>query len=232
MTICREWLLTRSSPVHAEAKFLLCRSWNCAYCQPKRRRALMAQAASGEPTRFITLTVNPAMYADPEERLRKLAWAWRTVMKRLRREHPSETLEYLAIVEATLQGEPHLHILFRGPWIPQGQLSAYMAELINAPIVDIRRVKNVDQAVKYVAKYITKKPAQFGNAKRYWMSAKYELGTRPSPEAPPADTGRWLVYRDGLVTLIREWIERGLVARRSEEDRWIAVTSDYQLREL
>jgi len=232
MTLCREWLLTRSSPLHAEAKLMICRSWNCAHCQPIRRRQLMAQAASGEPTRFITLTVNPQTYSSPEERLQKLAWAWRTVVKRLRREHPGKTIEYLAIVEATLAGEPHLHILFRGPFVPQWKLSQFMAELISAPIVDIRRVKDVNAAVKYVAKYITKKPEQFGSAKRYWKSTGYELSNRPSVPEAPADTGKWLVYRDGLILLVREWMTRGLVARRDGEDRWYAFASSHEMREL
>lgn len=192
----------------------------------------MAQAASGEPTRFITLTVNPKTYSDPESRLRALSWAWRTVVKRLRREHDTKPIEYLAVVEATDAGEPHLHILFRGPFIPQWKLSQYMAELINAPIVDIRKVRNVDQAVKYVAKYIAKRPAQFGNSKRYWKSTKYELGTRPSAPEAPVDTGKWLVYRDGLIFLVREWMARGLVARRDGEDRWYAFASSHEMREL
>jgi hypothetical protein len=210
---------------------MICRSWNCSHCQPIRKRQLMAQAASGAPTRFITLTVNPHTYSGPEERLQRLAWAWRTAVKRLRREHPSKPIEYLAIVEATAAGEPHLHILFRGPFIPQGKLSAVMKELIDAPIVDIRRVKDVNTAVRYVAKYITKKPEQFGTAKRYWKSTKYELGEAPSLPEPPADTGKWLVYRDGLLLLVREWMTRGLVARRDGEDRWYAFASSYEMRD-
>lgn len=232
VTLCREWLLTRSSPTHAEAKLMLCRSWNCEYCQPRRKRQMLAQAASGCPTRFITLTVNPSVGSDPEERLKLLTHAWRTVMKRIRRAHPGEQIDYFAVVEATVQGEPHLHILFRGPFIPQGQLSDWFRELIQAPIVDIRRIKNVDQAVRYVAKYITKKPAQFGTAKRYWKSPGYELSERPSLPVPPADTGKWVVWRDGLTQLITAWIHDGFAPRSDGDGKWYAIASDYQLREL
>ncbi len=210
---------------------MICRSWNCAHCQPIRRRQLMAQAASGAPTRFITLTVNPQTYSSPEERLRALAWAWRNAVKRIRREHPGKDIEYLAIVEATERGEPHLHILYRGPFLPQWQLSKWMADYINAPIVDIRRVDSINAAVKYVAKYITKKPEQFGTAKRYWKSTGYELSEKPTLPIPPADTGKWLVYRDGLLLLVREWMSRGLVARRDGEDRWFAFASSYEMRD-
>jgi len=175
LTICREWSLVKQTESFAEAKSLKCRSWGCEECQPVRRRQLMAQAASGDPTRFITLTANPREGVDPEDRLKRLSHAWAIVVKRIRRMHPGETVSYLAVVEATKAGEPHLHILFRGPWVAQKWLSSVMHELANAPIVDVRRIKDRQQVVNYVAKYIAKKPAQFGTSKRYWQTPDYQL---------------------------------------------------------
>jgi len=189
---------------------------------------MLAQAAQGQPTRFITLTVDPKYYSSPQERLLKLSWAWRTVVKRLRREHRGVELEYFAVVEATLKGEPHLHILFRGPFIPQAQLSNYMSELIHSPIVDIRRVKNTDAAVRYVAKYITKKPEQFGTAKRYWQSAKYKLESESSEWTKPADSVKWSIWRDSLLMLCRLWVEQGLAPRKGENDSWIAIPTTWK----
>jgi len=223
MTICREWLLHRRQPGYAEAKPLTCRSWNCDYCQPQRKRQMLAQAASGAPLRFVTLTVNPKYLDSPEARLKALAWAWRTVVKRLRREHPNKEVEYFAVVEATLKGEPHLHILFRGPFIPQAQLSAWMDELIHAFRVDVRRIKNVDQAVRYVAKYITKKPAQFGTSKRYWQSQGYQLQKEGTEWVKPVDSIKWEVFRGNITELAMLWINQGLAPRRGDGDSWLAV---------
>ncbi len=209
MTICREWLLHRQSPTYAEAKPLLCRSWQCEHCCPLRKRQLMAQAGQGNPNRFLTLTVNPGYLNTPEERLKALAWAWRTVVKRLRREHKGKVIEYLAVVEETKNGEPHLHILLRSPFFPQQQISAYMAELIHAPIVDIQGLKSARQAVAYVAKYITKKPAQFGTSKRYWSSRHYVIGDGyEQPESPP-DMLPWAVFMHDRHLLLATWSIQG-----------------------
>lgn len=222
MTICREWMLQRQSPERAEAKPLLCRSWGCEHCQPLRRRQLMAQAASGEPNRFLTLTVNPAYLDSPESRLKALAWAWRTVVKRLRREHRGESIEYLAVVEATKAGEPHLHILLRSPFIPHFQLSKYMGELINAPIVDIRKIANRSQVVAYVAKYITKKPEQFGTSKRYWSSRHYEISDEWEPDDPSMSDAPWTVFQYHGRLLMAMWEASGYSPITVKDDRMSA----------
>jgi len=190
----------------------------------------MAQAASGDPLRLLTLTVNPAYYANPEERLTKLAWAWRTCVKRLRRDLGADSIEYFAVVEETKAGEPHLHILLRSPFIPQRYISAVLGELINAPIVDIRRVRSASDVVRYVAKYITKKPAQFGTSKRYWQSRHYSLDSRPSEEPKPTDSLKWEIWREGLHSLLRAWIEGGLAARSDGKDAWVAYPTEYEFR--
>jgi len=181
----------------------------------------MAQAASGEPTRLLTLTVNPAYYTDPEERLRKLAWAWRTVVKRLRREHGRQAIEYLAIVEATKRGEPHLHILLRSPYLSHSYLSQCMSDLIHAPIVDIRRVRSAREVINYVAKYVTKKPAQFGTSKRYWQSRAYASNKPPPEMEMPADIGKWLVWTFGIGQLITSWMDTGFQPVHQGEDKWV-----------
>jgi len=209
MSICREWMLHRGNADFAQAKLLLCRSWSCEYCQPIRRRALMAVAAAGEPQRFLTLTVNPKCYADPEQRLRKLSWAWRTIVKRLRRKYGRDAVEYLAVVEETKAGEPHLHILLRGKYLPQKELSQAMQELIESPIVYIERIKSTTHAVRYVAKYIGKKPAQFGTCKRYWQSVNYQHELEYSDTETPADITKWEVWKHGPTALQAWWILQG-----------------------
>jgi len=222
MTICREWMLQRQSPTHAEAKPLLCRSWNCDHCQPLRKRQLMAQAAAGDPNRFVTLTVNPSHLDNPAARLEALAWAWRTVVKRLRREHKGKPIEYLVVVEETKAGEPHLHILLRSPFIPHHQLSQYMAELINAPIVDIRSVRGSRHVVNYVAKYIAKKPAQFGSSKRYWQSRNYQLEDDYEQDETAAQFSPWAAFHQDERLLLLYWSMSGYELTERIEDKLYA----------
>jgi len=195
VSICREWMLHRGNAHEAQAKLLLCRSWSCDYCAPLRKRALVAIALSGEPQRFLTLTVSPDKYSSPAERLQKLSWAWRTVVKRLRRKYGRDSVEYFVVVEETKKGEPHLHILLRGKFLPQKELSEAMSDLIGAPIVYIEKVSSNKKVARYVAKYVGKKPAQFGTSKRYWQSVGYSPHELYSDPTIPADFTKWEVFR-------------------------------------
>jgi len=191
MTLCREYTLVKHFAGFVHCKPLTCRSWGCEYCAPQRRTRLMAQAASGAPQRFLTLTVNPTVGSDPDDRLLRLSAAWRTCVKRLRRLYGQHTIQYLAVVEATDRGEPHLHILLRSPYIPQQLLSSIMAELIDSPIVDIRKIKSTRELIRYVAKYITKAPHHFGTGKRYWSSQSWELPQDPDEERDAFRAEKW-----------------------------------------
>jgi len=218
VTICREWLLVNHNATEAQSKLLTCKSWNCDYCAPKRRSQLMAQACAGRPNRFLTLTVNPAFGADPEERHQMLTWAWKLIAKRFRRENPNSPLEYFALTEATAAGEPHLHILLRSDFLPKGKISAWMDELIHAPIVDIQEIKNAGQVVRYIAKYVTKKPAQFGSAKRYYHSGHYSLEEPFEPVARTLPESRWDIFRGSLAQLMALAIDNGWAPRRGDAD--------------
>lgn len=223
MSLCREWTLVKHDGDRRHARPLYCRSWSCDVCKPRRKAQLLALAASGQPNRFVTLTVNPATLNSPEERLLALSNAWRIVVKRLRRLHGPKAVNYLAVVEQTKQGEPHLHILLRSPYVPQAWLSAAMRELIDAPIVDIRRVRSTRKAVTYVAKYVTKNPQHFAGAKRYWSTPSYELDN--DYEKPKADDGlpKWHVTRENIHSVLLSWREEGWWTFHHDGERLEAV---------
>jgi len=209
MSLCTEWSLVKHAPTERALKLLYCRAWNCPICRPRRKRQLLALASSGEPNRFLTLTVNPRIGDSPEHRLRLLSHAWKVLVKRLRREHGTKAIQYLAVVEQTKLGEPHLHILLRSPFLPQKVLSSAMQDLIGAPVVDIRKIRNQREVVRYVAKYITKAPEQFGSAKRYWHTPDYEVD-KWSPEQDDASpSGKWSIDRRSYRAIITEWSLEG-----------------------
>jgi len=189
----------------------------------------MAQAASGEPVRFLTLTVNPRIGESPYDRLRALSLAWRTTVKRLRRLYKAATIEYLAIVEATKAGEPHLHILLRAPHIPQTYISECMRELIDSPIVDIRKIRSVKEVIRYVAKYVTKAPAQFGTAKRYWCSSGYSLSAEPKGEGDQIHAQPWRIDRRPLGEILAEWIWEGYAPRRRTANEMVGFRISIRL---
>jgi len=183
----------------------------------------MGLAVSGQPNRFLTLTVNPAYLDSPEERLLALTAAWRTLVKRLRRTHGKTELEYLAVVEKTKAGEPHLHILLRSAYLSQRVISDAMRELVQAPIVDIRRIRRPIEVVRYVAKYITKAPEHFAGGKRYWRTPSFEQ--HDTPYVPPADTAvaPWQVWRNTISDLDRYWTMEGFTCQHDSADHLYAI---------
>jgi len=223
LTLCREWSLVKYLDAQRYVKPLLCRSWTCDYCAPLRKKRLIALAASGEPIRFLTLTVNPQREGTPESRLLELANAWRVTVKRLRRLHPKESIEYLAIVEQTKNGEPHLHILLRSPYISQHYISDCMAELIDAPIVDIRRIRQPAEVIRYVAKYVTKAPARIGTSKRYWTSQGYELDKQERTILDPSIGPGWKLDKRPIIDIITEWVYDSYQARHFKGETLLAT---------
>jgi len=189
MTLCHSTSAFKSTPYGGVAVSLPCRAWTCEHCAPKRRKALIAMAANGHPTTFITLTINPQMGSDPVHRAEMLARAWRIVVKRIKRKLHLDHLPYMVFVESTKKGEPHLHILARAPYIDQRWLSAQMRDVIASPICDIRKIDNTGRAIGYVTKYVGKAPAQFGTTKRYWRTQDYLLTWQEAH--PPAIEAGW-----------------------------------------
>jgi len=222
MSICREWSLVNQERNIRHARMLYCKSWNCPTCRPKRRSQLLAKCASGKPNRLITLTVNPLKGESPEHRLRLLARAWRVCVQRLRRRYGLSSIEYLAIVEKTKHGEPHLHILARTPYIPQAYLSEVMKELIDAPIVDIRAIKSQRNAILYVAKYVTKEPERIGTAKRYWSSVTYEIDQSEKPTRNKDREFAYTVSHFSLGRIARLWHSAGWSIASHDEESFTA----------
>lgn len=214
---CREWTLVKSTDSARLAKPLTCKSWGCEYCQPTRRAQLMAKAASGLPNRFLTLTCNPAYGDSPYHRLRLLSHAWNVIVKRLRRVYGVAGVQYLAVVEATKRGEPHLHILLRSPFIPHDMLSQAMDELTHAPVVDIRKIRNTAEVVRYVAKYVAKRPAQFGTAKRYWQSKDYEPDYIPPTHDTELQAASWAIVRVPIDQIVALYLQDGYSCRNYDE---------------
>jgi hypothetical protein len=189
---------------------------------PYRLSDLKRTARNGQPTTFLTLTVNPARGQSPEGRARELVEAMRTMFKRAGRKFRKQKLEYLAVFEETKKGEPHLHVLMRAPFIPQRWISEQMDELIAAPIVDIRRVTNANLAARYVAKYVAKGPKSFGSLKRYWSTPGYDLDKPTKEQRAQQKAQHWWVIDTPLWLLAEQWATFGRVVLWINDNEIIA----------
>lgn len=218
MTVCGGWSLVRSSVRGTHAITLWCRSWTCPDCAPFRAAQLKRMGEAGKPTTFITLTVNPKHGQDPQSRARELSNAWKIVVKRARRKFTKAPLEYLAVFEETKKGEPHLHIVCRAPFIPQKWLSDAMAELIEAPIVDIRKVHKAREAARYIGKYVGKGPKAFQQLKRYWQSKGWCAKWKKEPGFKDGPGGKWQVWQEPLCVI------RDILSQWGRQAEWVSDT--------
>jgi len=205
--LCGDALLVKLQPELIAARLLRCRAWSCPNCADDRRRGLQAQAHRGNPTRFITLTVNPAFFHSPLERAQRLVLAWRKVRLAAIKHYKMKALPFLAVFEATKKGEPHLHILARFKWVDQAWLSEQMEAEIGAWCVDIRSVKDRVEIRRYIAKYVGKSAHHFGTLKRYWASRDYEIASKddngPVPLGERFEVRTNLTYTGFIMKLAR-----------------------------
>jgi hypothetical protein len=122
---------------------------------------------------MLTLTISQNVGESPLDRRIMLHRAWSLLRKRMMRRLKVKVIPYMAFVEKTEKGEPHLHILLRCGYIHYKWYSRQMKDIVKSPIIWIEKIKNAKRAAYYVSKYCTKAPAQFGSMKRYWRARTF-----------------------------------------------------------
>lgn len=207
--VCAGWSLVNDSNDERKVVQMFCKRWGCPTCNNRRRKELIARIFSGAPQRWMTLTYDAKRPGSPDEHFAELRAAFNQLQKRIRRKWPANRFEYMAVAEATIKGEPHLHIAFRGPWIPQQWLSDTMAELIGAPFVDIQWLHGRKHTLAYIAKYVGKKPHQFGTHKRYWFSRAYEPAWERPDRKKPGYINAWRIVRCHIAEVVKLWSLEG-----------------------
>lgn len=181
--LCAEAVLVNDNAVEGAVSILRCKKWDCPICQPYNRQRVIRKARDGKPNVFITLTCNPHRYDTPDQAAADMKRALVLLRRRIDRKYGVKKLPFMCVFERTKHGWPHMHILARAPWIDQKWLSDQMKELIDAPIVDIRKIQDQGRAAKYVSKYVGKDPHVFEGCKRWWRSHNFDLGEwEPGPK--------------------------------------------------
>ena len=221
--LCEEASLVNSRRGLMTVTPLRCKCWSCDGCRPRRKRQLVREARTGRPNTFITLTSQRKPGGCPHAAARDLAHAWRRTRREFIAAHGPNSLAFLAVFEATQRGWPHLHIVARVKWIDQDWLSKRMAFHHGAPIVDVRRIKGLQQVASYVAKYLGKKPHRFEGTKRYWRSLDWLDPVRALIDGFKPKPGEWHVVKENWRTFAAR-LERTGLAVIWGEDR--AVVSD------
>lgn len=148
-------LIAWSDALDVELVMLLpCRRWRCEHCGTVRAADLSRRIVAANPTKFLTLTVNNAQFANPREAYDKTRRKLPKFTARMRKLTPE--FEYVRVLEVTKAGWPHYHLLTRMNYVSQHKISTAWAELTGSPIVDIRQIKNGQNNINYVCKYLKK----------------------------------------------------------------------------
>jgi hypothetical protein len=183
---CQNQSLVGLNGRKARVTALRCRRWSCPLCAKRLRAQMVARAlagfACGEPVRMLTLT-SPGD-EDYERSYEQLRPRWKRLRESIRRRFPGLRLEYFDVIERQQRGHAHLHVLFRGGYLPQRWVSAAAAKAGFGRIVDVRSVGKA--AGRYVAKYLGKEmgntPAALGfpALPRWHRRAAWSRGWAPA----------------------------------------------------
>jgi hypothetical protein len=221
--MCGRETIVKYGAGYREVYRLRCKSWLCAYCAPRRRSRLIKQGIAGTPNTIITLTLHSDWAENPDEAVKVLSRAWRIIRKRDARKRKARPIPFLAVVEKTKNGTPHLHIICRCKWMDQKWLSNCMAEIADAPIVHIKRIDHPGRVSGYCAKYISKDTAKIGGNKRYWQSQDYRT-EEPEVKARLLEGEHWgTPMTIGLVALCAMFKGNGAVIEVINENYAIAT---------
>ena len=175
-------------------------------------------------TTLLTLTCNPARYASRDEAFLRTSLAVNQLFKRIRRRWPDARIEYFLVWERTKKGWPHIHLLLRAPFIPQGWLSHAWNELTGAPIVDIRALHSPVQIVSYISKYLAKDPQAPHGMKRYRASRRF-FGDRVTNI--PGRSNRvvsWRVVHNTAKEVATELVRAGWSARAQPDGAFVILS--------
>ncbi len=180
-----------------EMRAMPCGSWRCHVCAPAKAHRLGMLAAAARPQRFITLSRVGDDLQDAHTRLSVLS-------KALRR--AGRQWEYLSVPERHQNGSWHLHLLQRGSYVPQRELSRRAASAGMGSVVWISAIREPGQVARYLVKYMSKgDPDDYPRGtRRYRTSRAFWPGGRSAVEALafPASRAdgaeaRWSIMRIG-----------------------------------
>ena len=154
---------------------LRCKRWGCPVCGPRKVKATLARTRAGMAIgtcRFFTLT-SPGT-EDAETSYSEFPTRWKRFRMRLERRFGR--IEYLGVVEPQpRRGAAHIHVVYRGPYIPQQWLSRVAAECGFGKVADIRR--SHPALMRYLAKYLTKELSDPTAAPpRYFRRVRWSRG--------------------------------------------------------
>lgn len=141
---------------------MLCKSWDCPYCGPRKRWLWINRLREGHPTREMTLTCPANKFPSSMTAAIAMKKAFSILVKRIRKKYG--TFEYALVWELTHKGTPHCHILFKGCYIPKAWLSKTWRKLGIGYIVHLQKIQGAHLHAAHACKYLAKANGQSAKA--------------------------------------------------------------------
>lgn len=133
---------------------LPCKRWTCRACAETKIKRLAIIVQEAQPSRLLTLTIDPSLYSTKREAFDKTRRQVSVLVRTLRKRFGP--IEYLRVTEVTRAGWPHYHLLVQSGFLPHAVVKAEWFKLTGAKIVDLRQVTKSWSAYKYLVKYLAK----------------------------------------------------------------------------
>lgn len=170
---CGDQSLVKRSDSAIHVKPLPCKRWSCPVCAPLKQARLEMMIEAGQPNAMMTFTLLRRPGASPEAARKQLSKNMAEFMRRVRRKYVPG-LEYFAVVETHKAYWPHAHVALKDWTFVHWKVLRALWETITGGSyqLDVQRIP-AGKAKKYLAKYFSKEPVQFGQSKRYWRSRGY-----------------------------------------------------------
>lgn len=198
---------------------LRCKCWDCEGCRPGRLKRLYAEVCGGEPTAMITLTTQVREGVATYDEARSQSEWMHELMRRIKKHKSMKDLAYHVTREATKVLWPHMHIMWRGPWIDQAWLQEQWQDITKHSYrVDIRKI-DPGRAGNYLRSYVKKAPARFATARRTWKTKAYDKREKHEGK-PKKDYGApWQRVRQCVISFAEKWYELGMELTWTSYDR-------------
>lgn len=165
--LCRKFAMFKRDNMSGEVKVFssACRDRWCPLCAGSKSAYAKDQTEvyikSLKAPRFLTLTLRHNEN-DLKTQIEFLTMSFRTLRQRAYwKRNVTGGIWFLQVKRGKDSGlwHPHLHILLDGNYMEHERLSAlWECVTFGSPIIDIRRINDVDKAASYVARY-TARPA-------------------------------------------------------------------------
>ncbi len=200
---------------------MTCKSWGCPHCVKLRKLSaeevvnggVWRAQDSGERLRFMTLTAPSEGLTMPE-----LGAAWNRLRSTLKKNDLLR--EYVAVAELQDRGEPHLHVIASGEYVPQADLANWGEKAGFGRVSDIRAVRGtgrrsitgylLKQLDSELADYVTK-----ASAAQIKERAARDSNKRRKQVRPVRLSRKW--YPGGFKAAEQAVLRRQAVQRGQEE---------------